>query len=192
MTVKKILLLDIDYTLNLEDPRPMVAQAEKRGLAKYGKAIWKLFKGPAEDMSILPHPIPYKHYDTFTYSYDKVIIITSRLEDWRKPTTKWLRKWDFTWDHMYMRPSGTFTTSSREIKQNFIDKIQAKWPEATVTAIDDDENVVDLYRDEGFKVFVAPDEWSKALTYHRGLNTRTNQSLKRQATTKRWLNGIKE
>jgi hypothetical protein len=168
----KILILDIDYTLNTDDPRPLIELATRRGHHKYSKAVWNLFREPAEDMSVPPHAIPYKHYDEFIKNYDKVIIITSRLEDWKKPTKRWLRKWGFTYDHLYMRPSGTFRIESYEIKREFIEKIKDKWPEAKLTAIDDDKGVIEYYRSEGIKVFVAPEEWERALTYHRRMNNR--------------------
>ena len=168
----RILLLDIDYTLNTHDPRPLIEFATSKGMAKYGKRAWELFKEPAHDMNLPPHAIPYKHYDEITQSYDRVIIITSRFEEWKAPTKKWLRKWDFTWDILYMRPNGTHRIESYEIKKEFIEKIKAKWPHAQLTAIDDDKGVVEYYREEGIKVFVAPQDWEKALAYHRRLNNR--------------------
>ena len=166
----RILILDIDYTLNLDDPRPLVELAERRGLSKYGKAIWKIFEEPAKDMSVLPHPIPYKHYEEFTQSYDKVIIITSRLEDWKKPTKKWLKKWGFPYDEIYMRPSGEYFLKSHELKKEIMSRILNKYKPTHVTCIDDDEGVVGFYQSQKFKVFKAPEQWEDALKYHRRVN----------------------
>jgi len=179
----RVLILDIDYTLNMDDPMPLVEIAEKRGLAKYGKAIWKMFEAPAKDMEVLPHPIPYKHYSEFTESYDKIIIITSRLEDWKKPTKQWLKKWGFTYDHMYMRPSGDFKTKSHELKESIMAKIVARFNPTHVTTIDDDSGVIGFYQSQNYKVFKAPDQWYEALKYHRRVNGNLKRKQSKNSTT---------
>jgi len=169
----RILILDIDYTLNMDDPKPRVKIAMEMGHKKYSKAVWNLFREPAEDMDVIPHPIPYKHYEEFIRNYDKVVIITSRLEDWKKATRKWLKKWGFSYDYLYMRPSGDYESDSAPLKRKVIAKLKDKYPDATFVAIDDNEGNIRYYKEEeGFKTFAAPEEWSKALTYHRRINTK--------------------
>jgi hypothetical protein len=171
----RLLILDIDYTLNMEDPRPLVEIAESQGLAKYGKEIWKIFEEPTKDMDKLPHPIPYKYYDVFTQSYDKVIIITSRLENWKRNTKRWLKKWEFWYDDLYMRPKGNYNTTSHDLKEELLTSIIEKYKPTQITAIDDDPGVVEFYRSQKIKTFVAPDEWEKALKYHKRINERLEE-----------------
>jgi len=168
---KRVLILDIDGTLNTFDPTPLVSEAISKGYDKFGPEVWSLFEEPAHDMSIVPHAIPYKHYEEFTKSYDKVVIITSRLTKWRKPTVKWLKKWGFNYDDLYMRLGGTEEISSKDVKRLYVEHLKLRWKIKHFTAIDDDPGVLSLYRECGMLVFEAPTEWEKALTYHRRINT---------------------
>ena len=168
---KRILILDIDGTLTTFNPTPLVDEAVKNGYDRYGAEIWDLFEEPTYDMTIAPHAIPYKHYNEFTESYDKVVIITSRLTKWRKPTIKWLKKWGFHFDDLYMRLGGTEYISSKDVKRLYVEHIKLRWRIKHITAIDDDPQVLQSYREYGMIVFEAPNEWEKALTYHRRINT---------------------
>jgi hypothetical protein len=187
----RVLILDIDGTLNTFDPKPIVTEAVAKGYEQYGTEVWNLFEDSTKDMSIVPHAIPYKHYEEIVSSYQKVIIITSRLDKWRTGTVKWLKKWGFHYDDLYMRLSGTERIPSRDLKRLYVDHLKKRWKIKHFTAIDDDLGVLDFYRSCGMLVFRAPEEWEKALSYHRRINTlkdrrkekcRTSQNTKGKIT----------
>lgn len=162
----KVLILDIDNTLNTEDPKVILKTAEKLGYGKYSQDVWNLFEESARDMNVKPHPIPFKNYSLFDELFDKIIIISSRVSKWKIPSQEWLEKYGFHYDHLFLREAGDYSKKSGTVKKDIIKKKVLKlYPHANIVTVDDDEGVVKVYQEFGFKVFVAPHEWSDFLKY---------------------------
>lgn len=176
----RILLLDIDLTLNLEDPAVILKVARRLGYPKYGKKVWKLFEDSARDLSVKPNPKALANYDLICRQYDLVYVISSRVSEWRRPTKAWLNKWGFYHDRLLLRKENDYTTSSGKVKEELVlQHIVSKYENPVVVAIDDDNEVCEVYKSLGFKVFKSPKEWDKAIKYHRGLDGVRSRSIKR-------------
>ena len=89
----------------------------------------------------------------------------------RQVEAKWLKKWGFHYDDLYMRLDGTEYISSKDVKRLYVEHLKLRWKIKHMVAIDDDLNVLKSYKEYGMIVFEAPKEWEKALTYHRRINT---------------------
>ena len=168
----KTLILDIDYTLNTDNPSKILNKAKKKGYGEFSKQTWDLFEKQASKMGIKPHPIPAKHYNEFTKHYDQVIIITGRPEKFRKWSEKWLEKNGFYYDELIHRPDAEIRMTSKEVKKHMVDRYGLFENPNDSVAIDDDEGVVAYYRSLGIKTFQAPFEWEKALNYHKQLGAK--------------------
>lgn len=83
----------------------------------------------------------------------KIIISTGRSEDIRMLTVEWLRKFRVPFDAIYMRKSGDHREDN-VVKSELLDKIIADNPTLKLGgAFEDRQQVVDMYRDRGLKVF---------------------------------------
>ena len=165
----KTLILDIDYTLNTDNPADTLAVAREREYGEYSQQTWDLFAKQAAKMNIKPHPIPKEHYKEFTKHYDQVIIITGRPEKFRKWSEKWLNKNGFEYDELIHRPDAEIRMTSKEVKQHMAARYGLFENPSDFVAIDDDKDVVAYYRSLGIKTFQAPFEWPDALEYHKKL-----------------------
>lgn len=162
----KTLILDIDNTLNTDNPADVIRIADERGYGHYSQEVWELFEERASDLTVKPHPIPEKHYKEFEKHYEEVIIISGRPEKFRDVSEKWLLKHGFYFDELILRPDNEIELSSWEVKKLMGERYGLFSDPENVVAIDDDEGVVDYYRSIGLKVFHAPHEWEQALEYH--------------------------
>lgn len=163
----KVLLIDIDLTLNLYDPNPTLQKTIGLGLDRYSKEAWGLFEMAAKNLTVQPHPIPQQYYDVLTHSYDKTIIITSRPRQWEAHTVKWLEMHNFHYDELFMRKKHDLRSSGAEVKEEIVKKHAKVWKLSESVGIDDDQSILDVYRKAGIKTFKAPDEWEKALLFHQ-------------------------
>lgn len=178
----KTLILDIDYTLNTDDPSHVIKVAKEKGYNPYSREVWEMFKEKADDMDMGAHPVPKNHYKEFTKHYDQVIIISGRPERFRKSSERWLKKHGFYYDELILRPDAEITMTSREVKEHMAKRYGLfGFPEDFV-AIDDDEGVVDYYRSIGVKTFKAPLEWTDALDYHKKLEEKLMSKSNRGLT----------
>lgn len=83
----------------------------------------------------------------------KIIMSSGRSEDIRELTAMWLRKYRVPFDALYMRKSGDHREDN-VVKSELLDKILADNPTLTMGgAFEDRQQVVNMYRARGIKVF---------------------------------------
>lgn len=89
----------------------------------------------------------------WTRRYD-VIVVTARSERYRKTTTDWLYKYAVPYTTLYMRPEGDYRADVEVKRDIYNDLIYPKW--RVDYAIDDNPNVINLWRSLGIYVMVVP------------------------------------
>lgn len=66
----------------------------------------------------------------------EIVFLTSREEQWREVTEKWLKKHDLSAIKVYMRPNGDWRDSGT-LKEGMIDTLTQQYP-GNIVVIDDD------------------------------------------------------
>lgn len=79
----------------------------------------------------------------------KVIILTARSADQRKPTNKWLKSHDISADKVVMRPNGDNRPDSKTKETQYRKEIKGKYKVSK--AYDDKGSNVKMLRKEGIK-----------------------------------------
>lgn len=177
----KNLILDIDYTLNTDNPKVTISKINKLGYDLYSKEAWLIFEERAFDMSVNPHPIPYNHYLEFIKHYEKVIIITARPESFRRMSEIWLHNNNFYYNSLFCRPDEDIKLTSMQVKKAIVEKYSLLKDPKHCVAIDDDNEVIEYYKSIGVKSFKAPEEWKDALDFHRELELKSGDKFKKSS-----------
>lgn len=162
MNVKnKILILDLDFTLGSDNPAKIL-ENNKELVAKnpYGPKVWALFEDSARDMALEPLFLPFSHYTQIKDAFKEVVVITSRLEKWRKPTEAWLSRWGFDVDHVYMRPNSKKSIPGEVFKRGVLEShVLNKYKAKNCIAIDDEIKICTMYRSFGVLTYQSPQDW---------------------------------
>lgn len=83
----------------------------------------------------------------------KIIIVTARSRRYRVPTVWWLLWNNIDTDDLFMRRDGDHRPDY-EVKKDLLVEIRKRW--TPVHALDDNPNVVRLWREEGIPTTVIP------------------------------------
>lgn len=162
---KSVLILDIDGCLNTEYPS-LVLNKNQELVAKdpYGPAVWSLFRESAHNLKAPPQFLPYYHFPSFKDYFEKIFIISARLEDWREATEAWLSKWGFTYDALFLRPNKLMKLESHQFKKLVLTKeILSHYKPNQCVACDDDKSICVMYEESGVKAYQSPIDWSDFL-----------------------------
>jgi hypothetical protein len=159
--MSKVLLLDIDGCLNLEYPSIILNKNQE--LLKrepYGDKIWDLFEASTKNMRARPQFLPFYYKEYFKKKFEFVYIITARPEKWRHQTEKWLKKWGFEYDWLYMRPDHLMEMESYKLKDLLLKKhIFPKHKAANISACDDDLSICTMYETHNINAYQTPIDW---------------------------------
>jgi len=162
-----VLILDIDGASNYEYPHLVLDKVQD--LVKkdpYGKAIWDLFRASAEDLNVRPQALPYLSFKKIREHFDKIYILTARLESWRPSTEAWLEKWNFKVDKVFMRPDELYKLTGAEVKEKIVtEQILPFHSKDSCVACDDDDKICEMYDRLGIKYFKAPHGWVEFLLH---------------------------
>jgi len=82
-----------------------------------------------------------------------ILIVTARSEQYKKISTDWLYKYAVPYTKIFMRKVGDFR-SDVDVKRDILDEIAQNW--FPFHAIDDNPNVISLWRENGIPVTVIP------------------------------------
>lgn len=160
-----VLILDIDGCLNIEYPS-LVLNKNPEIVAKdpYGEAVWELFKDSAHNLKSRPQFLPFYHFQNFKNTFDKIYVVSARLEDWRSSTEKWLAKWGFEYDRLFLRPTELMRLESHKFKRTVLDKYILKMHKSSdCVACDDDKSICVMYEEVGIRAYQAPLDWENFL-----------------------------
>lgn len=146
MTAQEAVIVDVDGTLvDVSGIRHYVtADPNRRDFNSFHKA------------SALCPPVK----DTFAWVDGHrelgraVIVVTARERKWEFLTRRWLRKWGFRNDGLFMRATGDQRPDG-VVKQEILDLIRRRGF-TVVAAIDDNPSVVKVWEAEGIPVTVVP------------------------------------
>lgn len=82
-----------------------------------------------------------------------VLIVTARSRSYDKTTRDWLHKYAVPYTKLFMREVGD-QRADRNVKSDILAEIQELW--TVVHAIDDNPNVLSLWKDHGIATTVVP------------------------------------
>jgi len=157
----RVLLLDIDGCLNLEYPSIIINK--NLPLIKknpYGRKVWDLFEASTKNLKAKPQFLPYYYRNEFAKAFDYIYVVTARLEKWRPQTEKWLSKWGFKYDWLYMRPNNKISMESFRLKEYLIKThILPKHKNAQICACDDDLSICYMYERNKITAYQTPIDW---------------------------------
>lgn len=162
----KVLILDIDGCLNIEYPS-LILNKNHKLISKdpYGPLVWNMFKESVNNIKAKPQFLPFYYFPVFKNQFEKVYIITARLEEWRSKTEEWLKKWGFNYDTLYMRPSKYLKLESYKFKKIIAQKhILSKYSSSDCVACDDDKSICLMYEELGIRAYQAPIDWTSFIT----------------------------
>ena len=82
-----------------------------------------------------------------------IIMMSGRSDECLQETTMWLQRWEIPFDELYMRRAGDHRPDNIA-KESMLARVGQKWDLNKVVAVfDDRQQVVDMYREKGLKVF---------------------------------------
>lgn len=142
LTIKpRAIIFDIDGVLS--DPKHRIEHALKKD--------WDTFNG----LAFYDHP--FKETCSICRSLAKdfeIIFLTGRPKKYISQTIKWLHENVFLLHqqriHLIMRPDGDLRKSS-EFKLSELNKLKENY--RIIAAFDDNEHVVEMYREQGLTIF---------------------------------------
>ncbi len=79
-----------------------------------------------------------------------IVLVSGRGEEYRKPTEKWLRRWQVGYDELFMRKANDHRPDD-EIKSELADEVEKNYK--IVGVFDDRKRVVDMWIRRGLFVF---------------------------------------
>lgn len=82
-----------------------------------------------------------------------VLVVTARGAQYERTTRDWLYKYSVCYKKLFMRPIGDFRADA-DVKRDILAEIRETWD--VIHALDDNPNVVKLWKDEGIPVTVIP------------------------------------
>lgn len=80
----------------------------------------------------------------------KILLVSGRIDDLKKETEQWLKKFDVPYDQLHMRRSDDHRSDTVIKKEIYEKKIKDKFDVAFV--LEDRQKVVDMWRGEGLVV----------------------------------------
>lgn len=85
-----------------------------------------------------------------------IVLLTARNDKHLDSTRRWLDKFSVEYDELYMRKDGDFRPDY-EVKKEFLEQIRASRPRHDIVyAIDDNPNVIALWKEELIPVLEVP------------------------------------
>lgn len=146
MRVREAVIVDVDGTLvDVSSIRHYVcSDPKRRDFESFHKA------------SALCPPIG----DTFAWADGHrkqgraVFVVTARERKWDFLTRRWLRKWGFQLDGLFMRATGDYRPDG-VVKGEILERIRERGF-TVVAAIDDNPSVVEVWQSRGIPVTVVP------------------------------------
>jgi phosphoglycolate phosphatase-like HAD superfamily hydrolase len=85
-----------------------------------------------------------------------IAIISGRSDEVQVETSKWLRQQHVNYDFLYMRKAGDHREDS-VVKAELLDQLIKEWPRPIGGIFEDRQQVVDMYRARGLRVFQVAD-----------------------------------
>ena len=83
----------------------------------------------------------------------KILMVTGRSEISREITVKWLAKYRVLYEKLYMRAADDHREDNI-VKSELLDKVLQDYPKVKIGgAFEDRQQVVDMYRERGLRVF---------------------------------------
>lgn len=147
---ERVVIFDIDGTI--ADLQHRMHMFKGRG-----KTDWEVFVG--ECHNDVPIKWSIRLLTTLHNSGFNIALVTSRSDIHREKTVNWLEKYNVPYQNLYMRCRGDLrhtTEVKREIFETFFDADSVEF------AIDDDLNVVALYRELGIPCLHTEYLWQPA------------------------------
>ena len=82
-----------------------------------------------------------------------IIMMSGRSDECKDATKAWLRQYDVPYDDLFMRKAGDHRPDNI-VKEQMLEKVGQTYDLSNIVAIfDDRQQVVDMYRSKGYKVF---------------------------------------
>jgi phosphoglycolate phosphatase-like HAD superfamily hydrolase len=148
----KIFLCDIDGTV--ADLTHRLQYIDKDARDEHGKRVrpnWrKFFQYCVYDMPITPviETIQLLHK-----AGALIVMMSGRSDEVRGETEQWLKQYDVPFDAMFMRKAGDSRQDSI-VKEELLAQVLDAYPFSEIVGIfDDRDQVVNMYRSKGYKVF---------------------------------------
>lgn len=101
-------------------------------------------------------PAIWKTVDMVMHYWERrldILIVTARSRDYDRTTRDWLHKYAIPYNALFMRDVGDFRPDV-DVKRDILAEIEETW--RVVHAIDDNPNVIDLWRENMIPVTVVP------------------------------------
>lgn len=136
---QKALIVDLDGTLADIRVRLIHLQGQKKD--------WKGFYKSIETDEL--HEWCREIIKRFSPDH-KILIVSGRIDDLKKDTELWLKKFDVPYDQLHMRRSDDHRSDTVIKKEIFEKKIKDKFD--VVFVLEDRQKVVDMWRGEGLVV----------------------------------------
>ena len=134
----KTIIFDIDGTL-----------ADLNGREKFlhgDEPDWESFYG-ALSADLLNTPVAELYRILEQSRRYELVLISGRPERFRAPTETWLRRYQLTFDALWLRADGDFRHDS-QVKQDILAQLRAQGKEI-LFAVEDRQSVVDMWRANG-------------------------------------------
>lgn len=155
----KIFLCDIDGTVaDLTHRLKYIAKDQRDDKGKRIHPNWKKFFAAC----VMDEPITpvIETIQLLSRAGARIIMMSGRSDEVRYETEQWLKEHDVPFDSMYMRRAGD-TRQDAIVKAELLAQVVDAYPFSEIVAVfDDRQQVVDMYRDMGIKVYqVAPGDF---------------------------------